>query len=425
MTGGQRIVSLGVVRRVLVRAPARSPALRAAWRALIWSRLAVVVAGVGGLAALGRVPGWARFDPAGTTAPFGGVVDALVAPAARWDTVWYLAIAHDGYRDPARTAFFPLYPLLVRAVAGVVRSPVLAGVAVSLVALLVALYFVHRLAELELGPRAAGIAVALVALFPMSFFLSAVYAESLFLALAVGAFYAARRERWAWAGVLGALAAATRSTGVGLVVPLATLALCDAGRGWPPPLRRPPRGALWLALVPLGLGAYVGYLALRTGSPLAPFHVQDVWFRHFAGPFGGVWDGAVAAWDGVRQLASGARAPVYFGAAGGDPFQVAGQNLMLFGFLVLAAAATVGTLRRLPAAYGVWALVSLAVPLSYPVGPQPLMSLPRFLAVLFPLHLWAAAWLARRPRAVRPVLGVCVLLLVMFTVEFATWRFVA
>ena len=53
----------------------------------------------------------------------------------------------------------------------------------------------------------------------------------------------------------------------------------------------------------------------------------------------------------------------------------------------------------LPLAYGVYVIAALALPLSYPVASQPLMSLPRFLVVLFPLSIWLAAWLAEHPRA--------------------------
>ena len=85
----------------------------------------------------------------------------------------------------------------------------------------------------------------------------------------------------------------------------------------------------------------------------------------------------------------------------------------------------VGVLRRLPLAYGVYLLAALALPLSYPVGTQPLMSLPRFLLVLFPLYIALGAWLAEHPRARRPVLGVSGALLVLFCAQFATWHWVA
>ncbi len=70
---------------------------------------------------------------------------------------------------------------------------------------------------------------------------------------------------------------------------------------------------------------------------------------------------------------------------------------MLLAFLLAALVAVVGVLRRLPLAYGAYVIAALALPLSYPVRAQPLMSLPRFLVVLFPLGIWLAAWLAEHP----------------------------
>ena len=71
--------------------------------------------------------------------------------------------------------------------------------------------------------------------------------------------------------------------------------------------------------MPAGLGLYMAYLALAGGDALMPFHAQDVWGRHFAGPYLGVWDGVKAAFAGARQLLSCQRAHVYFPAAGGSP----------------------------------------------------------------------------------------------------------
>jgi hypothetical protein len=261
----------------------------------------------------------------------------------------------------------------------------------------------------------------------MSFFFSAAYSEAIFLALSLGAVLAAREGRWAWAGVAGAVAATTRSAGVIVLVPLAVLYLCGPRADGPGALRggRVSLDALWLALVPAGLGLVLAYHGLAFGDALAPLRAQDVWHRHFAGPFGGAWDGTVAAWDGARQLLSGARSPVYFPIAVGDPFAIAGRNVMLWGFLVYAAVAVVGALRRLPAAYGLYAIAALALPLSWPVTPQPLMSLPRFVAVLFPCQLWLAAWAARDRRRLGAALGVSAALLVLFAAQFSTWRWVA
>src|ERR687885_994201 len=354
----------------------RDAAVADAWRAFWVSRLLVWGCGAAAAALFGLSARVQLFDPGAVTRPFGPAGNALVAPFARWDSVWYLAIANDGYPadDPRRAAFFPLYPLLVRAVAAVVRERIVAGVVVSLACFAVALVLLHRLTALELGRAAAAEAVWAPAPFPAAVFFSAVYSEALYLMLSVGCVYAARTGRWAWAGGLGALGAATRSAGVLLVVPLAVIWLARADG----PARRRVRDAAWIALVPAGLVAFCAALAVGGGDAFTPLHGQDLWFRSFAGPFVGVWDGTAAAWRGLHHLDA--------------PF--ARADVVLFCFLVLAVPAVVGVMRRLPPAYGAYVVAALALPLSYPVGPQPLMSLPRFLAVLFPLFMWLGAWLA-------------------------------
>ena len=467
--------------------PAQAAAVRAVWRALWTSRLLVWLAGSGAMLAFGFGPVRNAFDPRGVTRGLGTFGGLLAAPAARWDAAWYLVIAHYGYRldlgpfTSSRTAFFPLYPLGVGAISALGMPPIAAGVLLSVAALALALYGIHRLTMLELGrvetagiaaasvrartgteaaasaaettagaralygaqpgtidgarsADAARLAVLVTAFAPMAFFFSAVYSESLYLALSVGVFLCARRGRWAWVGVLGALATATNGAGVVLLLPAAMLYVYgpreDRGPDFPVAARwrvkyRPRRDVLWLALVPAGLGLYMAYLAFSGGEALMPFHAQDVWGRHFAGPYLGVWDGLKAAVAGARQLLSGQRAHVYFPAAGGSPMIVAGHNLMLLAFLIAAVPMTIGVWRMLPRAYGVYVIGALALPLSYPVASQPLMSLPRFLVVLFPLSIWLGAWLAEHPRARTPVLVGSGLLMAFFVAQFATWHWVA
>jgi Mannosyltransferase (PIG-V) len=407
-------------------------ARRVAWQALWSSRLVVFCGGVLAVLSFGRAPATEGFDPSHLTSPFGYFGNLLAAPFARWDSVWYLSIAHGGYdHQPARTAFFPLYPLITRAIGVAIRSDLIAGVLVSLACFAIALSLVYRLVALELDDETARVTVFLIAFCPMAYFFSAVYSESLYLALSAGCLLQARLGRWAAAGLLGGLAAASRNTGIVLLVPVVLLYLYGPRADRPPghaaglrPRYRITPSLGWAALIPAGLAAYVAWLALRTGNGLEPFHAQQVWYRHFAGPFGGVWDGAVAAWDGLRQLLHGPPPPLYFDKAGGDPLQVAGQNLMLLGFLVLGAIACVGAFRRLPFAYGAYVLAAVAMPLSYPVGPQPLASLPRYEVVLFPLFAWGATWVIRR-RITIPAIASLAVLLGLFTAEFATWRFVA
>jgi Mannosyltransferase (PIG-V) len=430
--------------------PARVAAARDCWRALWVSRLVVLAAGIGAVAAFGVGRARSALDPPGTVSGFGWLGDLLAAPVARWDAVWYLVIARYGYHPDlgpytaSRTAFFPLYPLGVRGISQLGIPPIAAGVALSMVAFAAALYGIHRLSTLELGrltPHGgsrggdvARLAVLATALAPMAFYFSAVYSESLYLALSVGVFWCARRGRWAWAGVLGSLASATRSAGLVLALPMLMLYLYGPredrepdfpARAWWRPRYRLRGDVLWVAALPVGVAAYMVYLALAGGAALEPFHAQEVWNRHFAGPYVGVWDGARAAFDGLRQLLSFQRKHVYFNVAGGSPFVDAGHNAMLFAFLLAAVPMVLGVLRRLPLAYGAYVLAALALPLSYPVAPQPLMSLPRFEVVLFPLAMWLGAWLAERPRARLPALVAMALLQALFVGEFATWHWVA
>jgi len=401
-----------------------SEAFRVAVRIGVSSRFAVLLVAIFAALSFGPASGGLarenahRFDePALTHA----LADPLLAPLARWDSVWYLRIADSGYGDSApRAAFFPLYPLLVRGVATVLGGShgalLVAAYLVSLAAFLGALTLLYRLTELELGRRLARPTLLLLAVFPAAVYFGAPYSESLFLLLAVGAFYAARTGRWAWAGACAGLASATRSAGLLLLLPLALI--------WWDARPRRARDAAWLALAPAGIAAYAAWLGIAEGDPFRFLDVQDAWMRELTVPLAGAWDGFVAAVDGVRQLASGSRSPVYFDKAAGDPFRIAAINVMLFATLVFAVVACVGVLRRLPRAYGAWVATSLVLPLTFPVTPQPLMSLPRFVAVLFPVFMWLAVVSDER-RSTDLVVALSALGLGLFTAQYATWHWIS
>ena len=160
-------------------------------------------------------------------------------PVDRWDVSRLTFAAQHGYfpQGPLRTAaygyagrwhagsvpwtlaYFPGQPLVLRAAHGVVGNWVAAGLLVSLVSGALAVVALARLADLELsglGPRAV---LALVAA-PFSVFLAAGYSEALFLACGLWSWSFARVRVWWAAGLLGALAATTRITGVFLGVAL-------------------------------------------------------------------------------------------------------------------------------------------------------------------------------------------------------------
>jgi hypothetical protein len=401
-----------------------TPALRAAWRVFWPTRAAVLLVAVFAALSFGPATGGLaeenaiKFDTPHLTH---ALADPLLAPLARWDAVWYLRVAETGYGESeARAAFFPLYPLLVRALAtpfGASPAALLvAAYAVALGAFLGALTLLHRLVSLELGRPLAHPTLLLLAVFPAALYFGAPYAESLFLLLSVGAFYAARTGRWAWAGACAAAAAATRNSGVLLMLPLALI--------WWSSRERRPRDGVWILLAPLGLAAFALYLGVAEGDALRFAHAHEAWYRELKGPLAGAWDGLVAAFDGVRQIASNQREVVYFDKAGGDPIRVAAVNLILFSSLVFGVVACVGVFRRLPPAYGAWVAVGLLLPLSEPVTPEPLMSLPRFLAVLFPIFMWLALWCEEREATAR-VAAVSAIGLGLFTAEFATWHWIS
>jgi Mannosyltransferase (PIG-V) len=407
-----------------VAAVRASEALRAAVRIGVSSRLAVLLVAVFAALSFGPASGGLarenadKFDEPELTHALAG---PLLAPLARWDSVWYLRIADSGYGDSAhRAAFFPLYPLLVRGVGtlfgGSHGALLVAAYLVSLAAFLAALVLLYRLTELELGRRLARPTLLLLAVFPAALYFGAPYSESLFLLLAVGAFYAARTDHWARAGACVGLASATRSAGLLLLLPLALI--------WWSSRPRRPRDAAWLALAPVGIAAYAAWLGLVEGDALRFLDVQEAWSRELTIPLAGAWDGFVAAVDGVRQLASGSRSPVYFEAAAGDPFRIAAINVMLFATLVFALIAAAGVLRRLPRPYGVWVGASLVLPLSFPVTPQPLMSLPRFVSVLFPVFMWLALVCEER-RVTDFVAAASAIGLGLFTAQYASWHWIS
>jgi hypothetical protein len=381
-------------------------------RALLASRLLVVLAGA--CAALTESAG-RLWGP--TTIGLGSVGNVLGASVVRFDAGWYLAIARHGYA-PAGTgsrAFWPLYPELIRVVGYVVGSDVIAGVAISLISFAAALVLLHRLAALELGQRAADATVLLLAFAPLSFFFSAVYTESLFLLLSVGAIYAARRERWFIACALAGLATVTRTTGIALIVPLALML-------------RPWRVVAWrriapLLLVPAPLVAYLASLALTGHSVLAPLQAQQAGWQHVTvGPILGIAAAVVAAVRGAVEIVTGARG-VYHPSPVGVLTPEA-ESIFLLLVAIAAGFALVACWRRLPRYYGAYAAATLIICVSSPVSGQPLESLDRYVLPIFPLWMIAGAWVAKRRLQV-PAVIIGSVALVFYTFWFSRHAYVA
>jgi Mannosyltransferase (PIG-V) len=308
--------------------------------------------------------------------------DALRAAFDRWDSQSYVAIAEHGYpsvldfglgRPGHLVAFFPGYPLLIRAVMTVTGDAVVAGLLVSTVMELVTLHLVARLVLDERDRTAARFAVWALALWPFAAFLGAVYAESTVIAAAAGALLLARRGRHAAACLVAALACAVRVTGVALIPALLVEHLVRR-RG------RPSAGILWLLAVPVPLLLFGAYTRLHTGDWLAWLHAEgsaSFAYRHLDWP----WAGARATWSSAVSSSLPASATYIFSLE------------LVFGVGGGLVCAALWLSRRLAASLATYctAVWLLAVCAPYWV------SVPRYLIAMFPALIPAGDLLARRP----------------------------
>jgi hypothetical protein len=400
--------------------PARSWPTRAAGQTLSFRKLALLVAGsrlivwLAGAAGGewgGRVPGWRSIDPAGITESFGHLGNLLLASAIRWDALAYLSIARDGYRS-STTVFYPGYPAAMAGLGWLISSDVAAGLLISLSCFTVGLWLLHRLTERELNRQAADATILLLAFAPLSLFFTALYTESLFFALSVGAIYAARRERWWQAGLLTALASVTRVTGILLLVPVGLWQLHRYRRVHPQ--------MAWLLAAPAALAAFMVYLHADGFAWLAPFRREQA-SRHFGGPWGTLVD-ALNAFSHGLSTTIGGTAPLSPSIAG--PFSPGFESIILLAVLTLAVAALVVVFRRLPFGYGAYAFLALLVIIASETRIQPLYGVDRYMLTVFPLWMAAGACLSGH-RVLWSVLLVGATLLTFYSFEFATWAYVA
>lgn len=141
----------------------------------------------------------------------------------REDAIWYEKIATVGYVSGDMTPqFFPLLPSLMRATSlATGLHPIAAGLVVSDLSLLVALFLLHRLILPRFGSGVATRTVVYLSIFPTAFFLHGPFSESLMLMLALLGFYLVGRGRWPAAVVVAYLAGLTRPQGMLLGIPLA------------------------------------------------------------------------------------------------------------------------------------------------------------------------------------------------------------
>ena len=409
-----------VLRHVAIRRPSLVASLQSvfpraipsAWSATapIWagSRLAVILTGLFAVLLIGKPPQ-------------SSVVQVSDHPLAnlpaRWDALWYLDIAVEGYRwvdDPYKmqnVAFFPAFPWTMRiggALLGayspgipppeVHRRMLLGGWLAALVTFWAALVYVYRWTETRAGPATARTTVTLLAAYPFAVFFSAPYSEALYLLSVTATLLHFERAEWTRAALWGLLAALVRPTGVLLILPLAWMALRWRSQA--------------IRSVRLGSAIGVALFAPVSGMLLHSLVIYLLTGRPFA------WSEVQVAWGRTYQLTMW---------LGEDLAHVAEHGLLSYVQAVpvtalngLAAALAVGLLwpvaRRAGIAYALFVIVNLAPALAS----GGLMSIGRFTSTLFPLF-FALASLVPERHLTSVIVGFSVLQ-GLIAVLFFTWR---
>ena len=288
----------------------------------------------------------------------------------RWDAVHYLRLAEKGYvstgEGSVSIVFYPLYPWLVRVAAFVTQNYLAAAFVVSGIASVAAGLLLQRLVRADESEAVARNSVWFLFIFPTSYFLHIGYTESLFLALILGSFLAARGDRWGIAGLLGACACLTRVNGLLLAPALALEALAQYRAS-----RRVNIRWLWIGIVPLGFAIYLWINYKATGDFFAFSKImEDHWFKKFTTPWFAIRD----VW---RRVPEGKTL----------------EGLHEFFFIVFGLVCTIWCWLRLRPSYALWMTCNWLLINSTAF----VVSVPRYLLAFFPIFiLFARAGTRRR-----------------------------
>ena len=324
---------------------------------------------------------------------------------SRWDAGWYLDIAKSGYvyqpGSPSRIAFFPLYPLLIRITHAIFHLPqadhwfLVTGLFVSNGCLIGALIYFYKLLTIDFDESIAARANLYLLVFPTSFFLSAVYAESLFLVLTLGAFFYARTDRWIAACILAALATLCRSQGVLIALPLFFEYLQQRNFN----IRQVRWNLLAFALIPTALTTFALYLDAKFGSWHIMFDAQQAWGRRLMWP----WD--TLSWVLRHSPPLTAEHHQWL-------------DLSFLGLLLVTAAIGLSFLRP---SYSLYGWLSAFFLCSWGM----LGSVPRFDLVVFPLFIVMAVLGARSHAFHAAYLSVSSMMAALFMILYSQWNWVA
>ena len=290
----------------------------------------------------------------------------------RWDALNYQKLAQFGYSATGELrpllVFYPLYPWTVRLFALVTRDYLASALIVSTLASLVTAIVLLRLVELDYSRALAQRAVWFLFIFPTSYFLHIGYTESLFLMLALSCVFAARKQRWLLAGLLGALACLTRANGLVLLPVLMAEA---AHQYWT--TRRWRWQWLWIGVAGLGFAGYMLLNKYVTGDAFAFTSLMRQFFSKTLSP----------PWTGIDNA---------MGSMTRDPAEAEMIGTQEVLFIALGLACTVASWIKLRPAYSVWMTGNwlLFVSVSF------VLSVPRYTLTMFPIYILFSMLAARR-----------------------------
>jgi hypothetical protein len=397
--------------------PAPSPSVPApGWRELVgrlrraegfWFVLRVFVASRV-LVLLTSVVG-AYLVPPGRLFPGLAATTTWHAYWVRWDAGWYVNIAGHGYEYPGagNVAFFPLYPMLMRALGWLGLDLATAGILISNLCFFVGLWVLYRFVRAEFRrPQLPELVTSFMAFGPSALWCSVGYTESLYFMLTVAFCWALWSKHPGWGAALGVLTGLTRSNAITLAIPALVLVWPMVRTGWQ--VRHIGR------LILLGFAAfstwvgfllYAGYLQMAFGdwrvSQLANFTR---------------WGSAVSFDPALLLTKLPGKGLRLFWAADAFHEYIAWSWFVALAISVFAFIAFWEA--RAPRWYtaflvGFWGFFAFAYQYN-----EPLTSMGRYTSVAFPLYIAGALFAERRPWARPAILAASVVGMTLTTVIF-------
>jgi Gpi18-like mannosyltransferase len=326
----------------------------------------------------------------------------IMSQFSKWDSPHYMHIAQNGYVNEGDAAnfivFFPLYPLLVRIITVDFAYINLSGLIISNLSSIIMVIYLFKLARLDYSDRVAKKAVLYLSVFPTAYFLSAVYTESLFLALAIASLYYARNAKWPLAGFLGWLTALTRIAGL-LLLPVLVVEYFHQ-KEWK--LKAANLKLLWISLPAFGFLIYLLVNYQVTGSFFTFMEVERVHWYQTLDPVGGL--AGALGWAGSSEF------PKYL------TLGYAQVAFAVFGLLMVLA----GYKVKLRPSYQVYLLLTWMLSVSTGFW----ISVPRYVLTMFPMFMSLALFSQKRLVTVT-IAAVSAAALGFFTWLFASgaWAF--